>query len=83
MPSVERVECRLEVLLLAALKANEFVPHASDFFSSGGVQMQGLAVAGTMCEGAEQRARTGSQCCLRTHRLPSCATSLVLALAAW
>ena len=31
MPSVERVECRLEVLLLAALKANEFVPHASDF----------------------------------------------------
>ena len=32
MPSVERVECRLEVLLLAALKANEFVPHASDFF---------------------------------------------------
>ena len=32
MPSVERVECRLEVLLLAALRANEFVPHASDFF---------------------------------------------------
>ena len=32
MPSVERVECRLEVLLLAALKAHEFVPHTNNFF---------------------------------------------------
>ena len=38
MPSVERVASRLQMLLLAALKANEIVPCASDF-SSGGVQM--------------------------------------------
>ena len=38
MPSVERVVGRLQMLLLAALKANETVPCASDF-PSGSVQI--------------------------------------------
>ena len=82
--------CRLWSVWNAVWRCSSWLPsrrtnlcRTPTIFSSGGVQMQGLAVAGTMCEGAKQRARTGSQCCLRTHRLPSCATSLVLPLAAW
>ena len=67
MPSVERVECRLKVLLLAALKANEFVPHASDFFP----------VAAFKCKVLQWQARSREVARAERERIENVASALI------
>ena len=67
MPSVERVECRLEVLLLAALKANEFVPHASGFFP----------VADFKCKVLQWQARSREVARAERERVNNVASALI------